>query len=54
MKKGVIILKIDLSKDDFNTTVKVAQKQFNKKEKILLRIALFSLKNQIEKIIPKI
>lgn len=54
MKKGVIVFKIDLSKDDFNTSIKVEKKNFSEKEKILLRIALFSLKDHIENIIPKI
>ncbi|MFA6740381.1 MAG: hypothetical protein WCR78_02715 [Arcobacteraceae bacterium] len=54
MKKNTMLFKINLLKDDFNITIKVGPKQLNKKERILLRIALFSLKNQIEKIIPKI
>lgn len=54
MKKNTIILKINLSKDDFDTTVKVEKKHFTKKEKILLKIALFTLQNQIDNFITKI
>lgn len=54
MKKNRVILTIDLLKNDFNTRVKVDKKYFTEKEKTLLRIALFTLQNQIDNLIPKI
>ena len=54
MKKNTVILTIDLLKDDFNTRVKIDKKHFTKKEKTLLKIALFTLQGQIDNLIPKI